>query len=666
MNFNVMRVVVSVLLLALLAACKSTQPTTGTTAEADSPVLLDFANGETVSLAEFERVYAKNNGGLAEARQQAAEDYREYLDLYVNFKRKVFAAEAKGLDTTAAFQQEFGTYRKQLAQPYLSAKEVEERLVREAYDRSQSLINADHLLINVAEGASPVDTLAAYQAIMRLRDSVVKHGVPFGELARRHSDDPSAQENGGNLGYFSVFTMVYPFETAAYTTPVGEVSQPVRTQFGYHLIHVNDRIPNAGEKRAAHIIIRTGERYTAKTEAEAEQKIKALYDELEAGADFAELAKQYSDDPTTANRGGDLGTGRLLPEMETYKLQLDQGEYSEPFQTRFGWHILQVTEVDTLASFKEAEPELKQRISRDSRSQLSRDALLQRIKRENDFEMNEEAFAAFAATLPATFPQGRWTPDTAQQAMYAQALFVLNQRDTTTIDELIQYYRQRRLRFPRLEPEQAAERARDQFVEAELLAYEEAQLPEKNPEFRNLLQEYRDGILLFTLMEQKVWKKAVEDTTGLETYYEANPDSFRADQMIDVREYRASDRSVIEQVQQYLQAGESPRAIDSLINQESSLTLRITSQTYEKGKTDLPEAVFGLAVGERSDVLTQDNFYRILVVEETYPAGIKPFEKAKSEAITQYQDYLEARWLDELAEEYPVKINEKAFQQLFQ
>jgi peptidyl-prolyl cis-trans isomerase SurA len=669
MKISVIRVIAIALAMVLMIACKSSQEATQSTAtaQAEGPVLLAFENGETVSQAEFERVYAKNNGGLAEAAQHSSDQYREYLDLYINFKRKVFAAEAVGLDTTAAFKQEFATYRKQLAQPYLSAKEVEDRLVREAYDRSQSLINASHLLISVGPEAAPADTLAAYQRVMSLRDSIVNQDVSFSEMAKRHSDDPSAQENAGDLGYFSVFTMVYPFESAAYATAVGEVSAPVRTQYGYHLIKVNDRISNAGEKRAAHIIIRTGERYTAKSEEEAEQKIKELHQKLGAGADFAELVEQYSDDPSSANRGGDLGTGRLLPIMEDYKLKLSEGEYSEPFQTRFGWHILKVTEVDSLDSFEEAEPELKQRISRDSRSQLSREALMRRIKTENDFKMEEETFDTWVATLPNTFVQGTWKPDSNQQAMGAKTLFSLNDEDfTATLADLYRFYQSRRLRFPRASVESAAEQVRDQFVEQELLAYEEAQLPKKNPEFRNLLQEYRDGILLFTLMEQKVWKKAVEDTLGLQKFYEENQSLFEADQMIDVREYRASDRAVIEQVETYLKEGKSPEIIDSLVNQKSTLTLRITNQTYEKGKGDLNATFFGQPVGTRSEVMEEDNFFRIMVIEETYPAGIKPFDKAKSEAITKYQDYLEATWLEELAEQYPVETNDEAFDQLFQ
>ncbi|RMG17352.1 MAG: peptidylprolyl isomerase [Bacteroidetes bacterium] len=657
-------------LLLVTFACKTQKPvseaaTAVVQQETSSPALLRFGDVE-VSKAEFERVYQKNNGGYEAVKHHTPEQYREYLDLYINFKRKVMEAEALGLHETAAFKQEFETYRKQLAQPYLSAKEVEEKIVKEAYERSKWIINADHLLVNLPQDASPEDTLRAYQRIMAYRDSIVSGARSFAYMAEKYSQDPSAKQNKGNLGYFTVFDMVYPFETAAYTTPPGQVSMPVRTQFGYHLVKVNEKLPSPGQKHAAHIIVRIGDRYSAKDTAQAQAIIQELYEQLKAGADFAELARKHSDDPNSARNGGDLGTGRLLPEMEARKLKLGAGEFSEPFTTAFGWHILAVTKIDTLPPFEEARASLLQRISRDSRSQISKTALLQRIKDENNYRAFPENFEAFKATLDANFPRGNWTPDTTQKELYHKPLFSLGDDYTATVQDLIDYYQQGRIRHFQKTPAQAADAVLKSFEEQELLKYEEKRLPEKNPEFRHLVQEYRDGILLFTLMEQKVWKKAVEDTLGLKQYYDTHPDSFMADVLIDVKEYRSTEPEVIQQVKSLLEAGKTEQEIDSLINDESSLRLRITQQTYEKGKSDLPDEIFEHEPGYQTDILKQDDFYRILIIEKTYPAGIKPFEKAKSECITQYQDYLEKQWLAELAEKYPVEINEQAFAKLFQ
>jgi peptidyl-prolyl cis-trans isomerase SurA len=656
--------------LILIWGCKSTQPTTGgKTADSKTvvdagPAILSFSK-ENVTQGEFERVYAKNNGGREEAGKHDPEQMREYLDLYIKFKRKVFEAEAMGLDTTPAFKQEFSSYRKQLAQPYLSAKEVEDELIKEAYERSGYLVNASHLLVNVKEGSSPEDTLKAYQTIMGYRDSIMKDNKDFAYMAEKYSDDPSAKQNKGDLGYFSAFDMVYPFENAAFNTPVGEVSMPVKTRFGYHLVYVADRMKSAGKKRVAHIIVRVGDRYSAKTDEQAEAKIKEIYQKLTEGADFAELAGQYSDDPSSASKGGDLGMNRLLPEMENLKLKLNEGEFSDPFTTRFGWHILKVTEVEKLASFEESKPMLKQRISRDSRSQISRKALINKIKKENQFELNQKNFDVFVSLLNENFPRGTWKPAPENEDTLQLELFTLNQSYSKKLKDFTDYYQRTRSRRTGKTPAQAANEILDAYLEQELLKYEEEQLPKKNPEFRYLLKEYRDGILLFTLMEQKVWKKAVEDTTGLKEYYENHKEDFRAGETIDVIEYRSSDLGAMNRVDFLLGEGKNESEIEAEINENSALKLSITRQTYEKDEDDIPVALFDKPVGAKSDILKQNTYHRILVIENKFPAGIQPFDKVKSQAITKYQDYLEQEWLDELANKYPVEIDEAVFSDLF-
>ncbi|MEM6800509.1 MAG: peptidylprolyl isomerase [Bacteroidota bacterium] len=669
MGIRLRNVFLSLSIIAGLSySCKSTKSGVATkpqSQEITSPNLLSFAKG-AVSQSEFERVYAKNNGGREEVAAHTTEQYREYLDLYIKFKRKVFEAEDIGLDTTPAFKQEFETYRKQLVKPYLSAKEVENKLVQEAYDRSKYIVSASHLLLGAKENTPPADTLATYNKILAIRDSILSGQKTFEEMAIKYSEDPSAAQNKGDLGYFTVFEMVYPFENAAYTTATGSVSTPVRTRFGYHLLKVKDKKENVGKKQVAHIIVRIGDRYSAKNEEEAKAKIQEIHEKLSKGEDFATLASQYSDDPSSAQKGGDLGTGRLLPEMESRKIQLQEGDFSEPFKTRFGWHILSVSSVEKVKSFEEAEAALKQKISRDSRSQLSKKALINRLKKENKYEFNEANFNSFIANLDNQFPRGSWRPDSTQEGMSGNTLISLKGGEKTySLGDFIEFYQTSRPRKPGMTPQDAAKEVYKSFSEDKLLAYEESQLPAKNPEFRHLLQEYRDGILLFTLMEQKVWKKAVEDTTGLKTYYEGNKSLFHKDKTIDVREYRTTEKDAIQKVANLLAQNHNDEYIDSLLNQQSKLTLRIINQTYETGDENVPADMFDKGIGEKSDIIGENNFFRILVLESKNEAGIPPFDKVKSEAITRYQEHLEKTWLDELAQKYPVEIDEAVFNKLY-
>lgn len=654
-------------LLLTLAACNSTKEITDKpSATPESPILLDF-DKEDVTKAEFERVYQKNNGGYSQAKNHTTAQYKEYLDLYVNFKRKVFEAEDMGLDTTRAFKQEFETYRRQLAQPYLTAKEVENKLVKEAYERSLYTVKASHLLLNLSENASPADTLEVYNRIMGYRDSVINGTRDFAYMASKYSEDPSARDNKGDLGYFSAFSMVYPFETAAYNTEVGSVSMPARTRYGYHIIQVNDKRKSGGTKRASHIIIRIGERYSAKDSSEAVAMVDEIYSKLEGGADFSELAKEYSDDPSTARRGGDLGTGRLLPVMEEIKIKLDQDEFSRPFTTRFGWHILKVTEASGTKTFEENKAELRRRIEGDSRAQISRQALINRIKKDYGYSLEEGNFNEFKGTLTPNFPRGAWTPETPAPEIYSKTLFTLSGDAAykRTVQDLIDYYTRMRPRYPNLNSFQAAEQVLKNFVEKELVDYEESKLPEKNPEYRYLLKEYRDGILLFTLMEKKVWKKAVEDTTGLENFYNAYQDEFTADRTIDVREYRSTDEETINKVKQLLALNATDQEIDSLVSRQSALQLSIRSMSYEEGKGDADPDLFGQEAGYVSSIIRTGDGFKILRIEESFPAGIQPLEKVKSEAITKYQDHLEQEWLKDLSYKYPVEINDEVFDTLF-
>ncbi|MFN0199992.1 MAG: peptidylprolyl isomerase [Bacteroidia bacterium] len=640
--------------------------------KSSSPILLSFPKKEDVNKAEFERVYQKNNGGYDAAAKHSPQQYREYLNLYINFKRKVFEAEELGLDKTSAFQAEYNSYKKQLAQPYMGAKEAEEKLIQEAYNRSLTSVSANHLLVKVEELAPAEDTLIAYNKCLAYRDSVIKGKKSFEEMAEKYSEDPSAKDNKGALGYFNVFDMVYPFENGAYNTAVGQISMPIRSRFGYHLIKVNDKVKNEGSKRVSHIIIRVGDRYSAKDSSQAIAKINELYDKLKGGSDFAELARNFSDDPNTASKGGDLGDGRLRPELENYKMKLGKGEYSAPFKTAFGWHILRVTDAKTPSTLETMRTELKRKIERDSRSQLSKQALIERIKRENKVTINRKNFDTFKAKLTPEFIKGTWGKkdykDSADLKLEAYNLLDGKKTVSVAISDYVAYYLKNKglmRAYSKMSPQQAADALLTRFIDEQMLQFEEDHLADKNPDYKALLKEYRDGILLFSLMEQKVWKKAVEDSVGLKKYYTDNAKTFQADEMIDVREYRSPDEAVLKQVEELMAQGNDEKFIDSVMNSQSALKLRITTQTFEKGKTESAAKMFGKNVGERSEITKEGESYKIWIVEKKFPAGIKPFEKAKSECITKYQDQLEKDWLKALEAKYPVKVNEKTFGKLY-
>lgn len=638
------------------------------------PALLVFGDKATVLKSDFEYVYQKNNGGWDVAKKHTPAQFQEYLDLYIHFKRKVLEAERLGLDQTEAFKTEFEGYRKQLAQPYLVDKSMQEELLNEAYQRSQESISASHVLLLCGPDAFPEDTMKAYNKCLMLRDSVLKHGVSFADIAKRHSEDPSAKTNEGSLGYFSVFDMVYPFETGAYNSKTGEVSMPVRSGFGYHLIKVNDRVKNTGTKSAGHIIIRVGPQYSAKDEAQATAKINEIHQQLLNGLKWEDACEKYSDDPNSANKGGDLGTGRLIPELENIKRGLGEGQISKPFVTSFGHHIMKVTKVEVPKTFEESKSDLKSRISRDTRSTLSKDRLIKKIQTENGFSRNQANIDKLVAAIEAEQSQGTYTKgfwksvDSVHKSLYDLPVYSIGSGKTKysgTLKDFFGWYAKARKGYEGATVAAATEKFMQIFFEQEILNFEERQLPEKYREYRELLREYRDGILLFTLTEDKVWRKAVEDTVGLKAYYESHRDSFMAGNRVVVTEYISDKQDVMNQVASLVQSGYGEKAIDSMVNATSALNLRVRTQTYEQGKGTQEEQMFGKQPGYASPILESGRSFRILVLKETMGSGIKSFDDAKSECITLYQNQLEKDWLKELGDKYPVKVDQKVFAKLY-
>ncbi|WP_192823341.1 peptidylprolyl isomerase [Rufibacter sp. LB8] len=533
----------------LLTQCTSPKQTT-------EPVLLTIG-AETIPAAEFAYVYEKNNGNADSAYSAAS--ITEYLDLYTNFKLKVAEAKARGLDTTQSFVKELSGYKEQLAQPYLTEKSVTDQLVREAYERLKKEVNAAHILITVDQEADPKDTLAAFQKITDLRQQALS-GTPFETLAKQHSQDPSARENNGSLGYFTALQMVYPFENAAFTTPAGQISQPVRTRFGYHLVKVNEVRPAQGEIKVAHIMVRAQQGLPKADSLVAKKKIDELYKRVQRKEDWNMLASQFSEDAASADQGGELplfGTGRMIPSFEEAAFALDKpGAISPPVQTAYGWHIIKLLERKELPSYEEMETSLRNRIAKDSRSELNKTAFIRRIKTENQFKEVPAIKAATLQLADSSLITGTWKFNVPAEPknLPSATLFTIKDQPYTvgafaTFIETNQRPRQN------ASATHAMNLLYDRFVETSLLNYERDHLEEKHKDYKMLVNEYHDGILLFQLMEEKVWAKAVEDTVGLKAFFEQNRDKYMWGTRAKATILSAANPTVLAQAQEQLPQG---------------------------------------------------------------------------------------------------------------
>lgn len=618
------------------------------------PIVMEIGDTK-VKLSEFEYVYNKNKNNPSETPLD------EYIELYTNFRLKVKEAEDLGMDTTPKFLNEFNQYKSELTKPYMVDKDVDEKLLKEAYDRMQTDIRASHILIKTSFNDLPEDTLKAYNKVMDIRKRVLK-GEDFGKLAKEFSEDPSAKQNEGDLGYFSVLRMVYPFETAAYTTKIGEVSMPVRTQFGYHIIKVTDSRKARGEIKAAHIMVRTKDEMNEEQLAAAKAKIDEIKQQLDNGKDFAMLARKYSDDKGTATQGGQLpwfGPGRMVPEFEEAAYSLANNEdISEPIKSNYGWHIIKRIDKKDVGSFEDSKADLKAKIARDSRSQLSKEAVLSRIKKDyNLTEYKEAKEKLYTVIDSADFAAGKWDP--AKAGNLNSPLFKLGDK-TYNQQEFVDYIAksQTKRKFAAAPVIVLVNNLYDEFVNIELLKYEESMLPTKYPDYKNLLQEYRDGILIFNLTEEKVWTKSMKDTTGLKGFYEDNKTDYTWDKRLDVVIYTCKNADVAKEVRQYLDKVVSgDLTTDSLlkvVNKDSQLNLKVEEGKFLEGDKDELEVVkWEPGISDNIDYKGQ---VVIVQVNEVVPPGNKTLKEARGLVANAYQDYLMEQWIKELRAKYPVTV----------
>jgi len=621
----------------------------------DQAVLMTIG-GNNVTVSEFENVYHKNN---SKESAKDAKSLNEYIDLFVNFKLKVKEAEELGLDTAKAFRDELAGYRKQLAQPYLTDKNVNEQLLNETYNRLKMDVHAAHILIKVGENALPKDTLEAYNKIMKIRARILK-GEDFSKVAAEKgiSDDPSAVENGGDLGYFTALQMVYPFETAAYTTKVGEISMPVRTRYGYHIVKVIDRRQAQGEVLTAHIMIRTPQKMSTEDSLKLYSKMTEIYDKLKAGGKFDEFAQQYSDDKSSAKKGGELpwfGTGKMPSEFEQAAFAIkNKGEYSPIIRTKYGWHIIKLIDTRGLASFDAMKNELKSKVSKDSRSQAGRTSLIAKAKVEYKFKENLKTRDEFYKLIDSNFFNGTWDPIKSEKLK--KPMFNLNDK-VYTQEDFAKFIANHQTQRPKIDPIAVVDPLYNQFVDESVIEYEESRLDKKYPEFKALMQEYRDGILLFELTDQKVWSKAVKDTIGAKDFYEKNKNKYMWEERAEASIYTAKDEKIAKQLRKLLQKKKTEKEILEELNKDSQLNLSVETRIFNKGENEFLDKNWNPSTTSADIADTKNNKVVIVVVDKLLAPSPKSYQDSKGLVTADYQAYLEKEWIDSLKKKYAVQID---------
>ncbi|MFA5534892.1 MAG: peptidylprolyl isomerase [Mariniphaga sp.] len=593
--------------------------------------------GQTeINLEEFERIYRKNNQNLLDETEVKSPE--DYLDLFIRFKLKVEEALALKMDTIQSFRDELASYRKQLAAPYLTDMKYDEALIHDLYQRMTKEVNASHILFRVHDNAGTDEKMEVYQKALQVKKEI-EEGKLFITAALEYSEDPSTQQNQGNLGYFTAFQMVAPFENAAFNTPVGKISEPIRTSFGYHLIQVHDLRENRGEIKVAHIMkmfpqdVENFDKNRIKTE------IDSIYLKLKQGADFAEMAKKYSDDKQSAVQGGEMpwfAAGNMIPEFAEPAFNLKNvGDISEPVETMFGYHIIKKISQRPVPPLTEVREEIENRIKRDAeRSTSTKKAFIEKLKKEYHYTEYKDNLSKIGTLNINSDTKADYPLFTFNNKEYPLTRFKSYlQKQNIETGTYTQFF--------------------EEWSDEEIIAYEDSQLEEKHPDFRYLMQEYHDGLLLFNIMEEKIWSFAVEDSTGLEKFYAKNNKTFHWEERFNGVIINCKDSITRIDANNYISAGMNLDEIDQMVNQEEN-KIQFEHGSWEKGDNKIVD-YYIWNEPEPADFNPNLTFVKGNVI----PPEPKTLDEARGLYISEYQDFLEKKWLKSLKKKYKVKVNKK-------
>ncbi|MBA3647063.1 MAG: peptidylprolyl isomerase [Chitinophagales bacterium] len=629
-----------------------------------NPVLFTIGS-EQVTKDEFVKVYQKTNvSGEADFSEKSL---RDYLDLYVNFRLKVKQSRDMKMDTTAAVLNEFKTYRSKLTPAYM----FDTTILRQAYNRMQKDVHIEHVLLKLDPNASQADTLKAYKRITNWKNQITSGKKDFNTLAADSSSDPSAKDNKGDLGYITALQVIYPFETAAYSTPVGKMTI-VRTRFGYHLIKVLDVRHSRGMITASHLFIKVAQNATSEDKTKAKQKIDSLYQALKNGASWDDLVKQNSQDKTSAANGGKLpsfGTGQMVGEFEDVAFALkNPGDMSEPVQTKFGWHIIKLIEKKPIGTYEQTRDDIKKKVENGPWSEYAKQSFLNQVKKEYRFTEFPEKKKVLMSKMDSSLLKGNWN-DSAMMNMndvlftFTDTKWVPEKKSYTQKDFADFILKNQRKFLNQGGLQSMYNKLYDAFVLASAGNFEDARLESKYPPFRDLMEEYMNGILLFDLASDKVWTKAVEDTTGLKTFYEAGKNNYMGQERAQVTTYMCKNKDCEEDLKKYMAKNSSDNDLLSKLNRKGKTNLTIATAEFEKGKESEIEKL-GWGTAGTTYTVNSDSVFKIMKIVSILPPAPKQLTDVKGYVVADYQENLEKKWIADLRQKYPVKINEQVFQSI--
>ena len=615
-------------------------------AQKKNEVILKIGN-EKVGKDEFVANYQKNNTNILDEKDKKTP--AEYLDLYINFKLKVLEAQRLGYDTLKSFTEELKGYRKELSKPYLTDVSYNEDMIQTAYHRTKFERKASHLLILVNPETPPSDTLAAWNKISDLRKQIIA-GADFNEMAAQYSEDPSAKQNKGLLGYFSAFQMVYPFEDMTYRTPVGQVSEIVRSRFGYHIIKVHDERQTLGELKVAHIMKMFPQQASEETIAKLKLSADSIWAKATSGTDFAELARKYSDDKHSAAEGGVMNwftSTNMVPAFAEAAFALkNDNDISPVIRTPYGWHIIKRLELRTTQPYEKLRTELESKIKQNPEiSKYSDEAFDRKLRSEYQLKVEESNFRNLISAIS----------DTIRRKEMNNIALVSFANQTITAGQFTDFLQKQQYSPVSDKPEAQLTALLNKFINQKLLEYENTQLEKKHPDFARVYKEYHDGILLFNISKDKIWDVASTDSVRLQNYFNQTTKKYYWNDRFKGWVIEAKTAEIRNQAETLLDQKEvSRQELEDVFNAQTENNLRFRDVAVEKGIDPIVD--YYIWSGPKPAGFNETTTF---VHGKIVKSELKELTDGWGLYSSDFQEQIEKEWIDSLRKKYPIVINKK-------
>lgn len=622
--------------------------------------------GSDVTVGEFKYIYEKNNGNKADYSPNSV---KEYLELYKKFKLKVAKARELQLDTIPSLRDELKGYKRQLANSYLMDKEIINFLVDQLYERKQTDVSLSHIYF-AFPSKKKKNKIKVNDAEERANKAyeMLKAGTSWSTVLKG-SDDKSSSLNDGNIGYYTAMmpSGYYDFENAMYTVPVGSYSKPIKTPNGFHILRVNERRPAYGQVQVAQILVKS------KDNPDAEERINSAYQKLEEGEQWRRVVTQFSQDMKTKNKKGILpvfGINSYEKSFEDAAFAIaKEGEYSKPFKSRIGWHILKlIKKVPSVEARDRFDKIYTAKIKKDARYEYARKNMIRDIKVAANYQQDDKLYNTWIKSLPKDFLNYKWKVDNSDP-MLKQTLFSFGGDKVSTLGDFALFCKKNtksRLRYNQsANPVQAvADKLLSEYIEEKAIEYEQKNLEAKYEDFRSLMREYEEGILLFEATKMAVWDKANKDTVGLQKFYEKNNNRYMTEPkaVLATVTFIKGDKKTLNKALKM--AYKKPLAKVAKKYNKKQEILKISEETLAKSDQKFAglEWKEGATSSMSVDTYSKNPFFK--KITKILPSRNKTLKEARGYVVSDYQESLEKQWITELAKQFKIVVNQDVVQKL--